>query len=462
MLSPQTERVLNDLEAHSRSSHLPGHLGRSIECGQKANAEFSFGKDYRNLNHGSFGAYPTPIRSILRKYQSLFEQQPDAFVRYDYPKLLDVCRKAIAGYINAPVEGCVFVPNATTGINTVLRNLKYEPKDVIIYFATIYGACGRTVEYITETTPASSRVIQYTYPISDTELCSKFEQAIRTIKAEGDTPRIAIFDTIASLPGVRMPFERLTELCRIHDVLSCIDGAHGVGHIPLDLEKLDPDFFVSNCHKWLYVPRGCAVFYVAARNHDLMRSTLPTSHGFVPETRKVTESHGTPRVPGSKSDFVKNFEFVGTVDNSPVLCLPAALEWRKQLSWQGRQGEDAIYAYNEHLANEAGRSMAYVLGTEVMDNVEATLTKCFFNMVRLPLEFEVHAQNDVSKANWIADRLMKALVKEYDTFLPIIFYGNAWWVRLSAQVYLDKNDFLWGAEVLKEICRRGAGGDWTE
>jgi len=102
MLSPQTERVLNDLEAHSRSSHLPGHLGRSIECGQKANAEFSFGKDYRNLNHGSFGAYPTPIRSILRKYQSLFEQQPDAFVRYDYPKLLDVCRKAIAGYINAP------------------------------------------------------------------------------------------------------------------------------------------------------------------------------------------------------------------------------------------------------------------------------------------------------------------------------------------------------------------------
>lgn len=53
MLSPQTERVLNDLEAHSRSSHLPGHLGRSIECGQKANAEFSFGKDYRNLNHGT-------------------------------------------------------------------------------------------------------------------------------------------------------------------------------------------------------------------------------------------------------------------------------------------------------------------------------------------------------------------------------------------------------------------------
>jgi selenocysteine lyase/cysteine desulfurase len=120
------------------------------------------------------------------------------FIRYDYPKLLDESRKAVAKLLNAPIEGTVFVPNASTGTNTVLRNLVYQPGDVIIYFATVYGACGKTVNYITETTPATSHMIEYTYPLSDSELCAKFEEAVKEIKASGKNPRIAIYDTIVS------------------------------------------------------------------------------------------------------------------------------------------------------------------------------------------------------------------------------------------------------------------------
>lgn len=375
--------------------------------------------------------------------------------------MLDESRKAVAELLNAPVEGVVFVPNASTGTNTVLRNLVYSPGDVIIYFATVYGACGRTVTYITETTPASSHMIEYTYPLSDSELCAKFEEAVKEIKASGKNPRIAIYDTIASQPGVRMPFERLTELCRQYGILSCIDGAQGVGGIPTDLTKIDPDFYVSNCHKWLHVPRGSAVLYVPERHHALMRSTIPTSHGFVPAPADDGSAPArSPFPPSGKSEFVNNFEFVGSVDNSPVLCVPAAIEWRKKVTWNGKQGEEAIYAYMAHIAREGGDLMAAAFGTEIMDNAEGTLTDCFFTNVHLPLAFNEQAQSDSGKAIQIVHWMNKTLVDEYDTFLGFNFYDGAWWVRLSGQIYLTKEDFQWATDALNEVFERVKKGEW--
>jgi selenocysteine lyase/cysteine desulfurase len=144
------------------------------------------------------------------------------------------------------------VPNATTAINTVLRNLAFEKGHVIIYFETIYGACEKTVTYITETTPAESYRISYTYPISDALLVQKLADAIQHIRGQGKHPRIAIFDTVVSMPGVRMPYEALVRLCKNQQVMSFVDAAHGLGMLSsadLNLAKLQPDFFASNCHK---------------------------------------------------------------------------------------------------------------------------------------------------------------------------------------------------------------------
>src|SRR4051794_13599504 len=98
---------------------------------------------------GSFGTYPRAIRDKQREYLDQCEAAPDIFIRYDYPKLLDVSRAAVAKLLNAPVSTVVYVPNATTGVNTVLRNLAWNPdgRDEILYFDTIYGACGKTVAY---------------------------------------------------------------------------------------------------------------------------------------------------------------------------------------------------------------------------------------------------------------------------------------------------------------------------
>ena len=48
------------------------------------------------ISVGSFGTYPRVIRDTMRAYQDAAESRPDQFIRYDYPKLLDESREAIA------------------------------------------------------------------------------------------------------------------------------------------------------------------------------------------------------------------------------------------------------------------------------------------------------------------------------------------------------------------------------
>ena len=205
---------------------------------------------YTPLNHGSFGTYPISVQKRLRECQALSEARPDNFQRYDYPILLDASRAAMASFLNVPVDEVVFVPNATTAINVVLQNLRFEEGQVILHLSTLYGSVAKMIEYIHETRGVENVNVGVEYPIDDDALVSKFQTVIRDVNfGNRRKVRVAIFDTISSTPGVRVPWERLVKVCREENVLSLIDGAHGVGHIDLGLSEVQPDFFTSNCHK---------------------------------------------------------------------------------------------------------------------------------------------------------------------------------------------------------------------
>lgn len=337
---------------------------------------------------------------------------------------------------------CALVPNATTGIETVIRNLVFQPGDVMICFANLYPAFANTFDYLSTITPLEMHKIEYVDPVFDGYICAALESAISSLRSRGKTPKVALFDTISSFPAVRMPFERLTAICKTHSILSLIDGAHSVGQIPLELVKLDPDFFVSNLHKWLYVPRGCAVMYVPERNHHLLKTTLPT--GF---------HYGDP--------FAKNFADTATMDNSPFLCVPAAIEWRKRVVWRDTKGEDAVMDYLLHLSREGGKKVAAMLGTEVMENEEGSIGECSMTNIRLPLSVADVTGGDKSKEWTVSTWMMNTvMIREYETAVMVYPHGGKWWVRLSAQVYLTLDDFEYAGEKLLEACERVRKGEW--
>lgn len=211
---------------------------------------FLFSPDYTPVNHGSFGAFPRIVQDRQNAFKMQEHARPDVFIVSELPKLIDESREAIAPLLGVAVEEVVFVPNATTAVNTVLRNLKFEQDDVIIHFSTIYSACEKTIASIGELTPVVGLSIPLEYPVEDGEIVTKFMERVVHARNAGKNVRLAMFDTVLTFPGARMPWEDLVRACQLLGVLSLIDGAHGIGHIDLShLGKVGPDFFVSNCHK---------------------------------------------------------------------------------------------------------------------------------------------------------------------------------------------------------------------
>jgi selenocysteine lyase/cysteine desulfurase len=196
-----------------------------------------------------------------------------------------------------------------------------------------------------------------------------------------------------------------------------------------------------------------------------MRSTLPTSHGFMPRNSNI----GSPFpkfafVNPKKTAWVANFEFVGTIDNAPYLCIPAALKWRENLG-----GEKVILKYCQTLAREGAKLVAKELGTEVLENETGTLGgECCLSNVKLPLDV-CKAQDYAAKAGIegadvggaVRDWMSKVLIDDYGTFIQSLFYADVWWARLSGQVYLEMADMEFAAETLKKVCARIEAGEWT-
>ncbi|EKJ77845.1 hypothetical protein FPSE_01938 [Fusarium pseudograminearum CS3096] len=441
---------------------LRGKTGAAV-FGSSMKKDFMLDPEWRNMNHGSFGTYPKAVQAKFREYQDASEARPDPFIRYEYPKLLDESRAAVAKIINAPVDTVVFVPNATTGVNTVFRNLKWneDGKDVIISFSTIYEACGKVADYLVDyyDEKVTHREVQLEYPLDDAEIIKKFEDAVKKIEDDGKRARICTFDVVSSRPGVVFPWKEMIKTCRKLNVLSMVDGAQGIGMVKLDMASTDPDFFVSNCHKWLHVPRGCAVFYVPLRNQELLPTTLGTSHGYIPRLVHRT----TPLPPSKKSRFVTNFEFVGTLDNSPYLCVKDAIKWREE----ALGGEDAILEYLWDLNKKGSELVAKKLGTTYMENSTGTMRNCAMANIALPMwsaqegkegEFVVSAEETQTAFQWI----LNTLISDYKTFVSLFLHGGRFWIRTSAQVYLGIEDYEWLGGVLKELCERVAKKEYLK
>ena len=375
------------------------------------------------LNHGSFGSCPLAVLDFQKALRDRMERQPVQFLVRDLEPMLDQARAALAQFAGARTEDLVFVPNATSGVNTVLRSLPFAPGDEWLVTDHEYNACRNALEFAAIRAGAKVVVARVPFP---------FQSAGQIVEAimERVTPRtrLALIDHVTSQTGVILPVERLVKELAARGVDTLVDGAHGPGMVPLLLDQLGAAYYTGNCHKWLCAPKTAALLHVRADRQQFIHP-LSISHGLT-----------SPRT--DRSRFQIEFAWTGTLDPTACLSVPEALRFMEKLV---PGGWPAIMTRNHELALEGRRILCQALKIDAPcpDNCIGSMASVLLPDAR---------QNQRAAPPLYIDPLQDRLLARHGIEVPVISWPGfpKRLLRISAQLYNSREQWSLLAEALRQ------------
>jgi isopenicillin-N epimerase len=404
-------------------------------------AAWDLDPDVLQLNHGSFGACTRDTLDVQREWRDRLEANPTGFLGREIEGLLDATRAALGEFVGADADDLAFMPNATAGINTVLRSLEFRPGDELLTTDHAYNASLNALRFVAARAGAKVVLARVPFP------CPGPDAAFDAVMA-AVTPRtrFAMIDHITSPTALVLPVARLVSALQGRGVAVLVDGAHGPGQVPLDLDALAADWYAATTHKWICAPKGTGFLWVRRDRQAALRP--------------LAISHGANDTRTDRSRFRLEFDWTGTIDPTGYLAIPAAIESMRGLL---PGGWDAIRAANRTLALRAGELLANAVGGAL--GGPASMAGAMASIIlpvaprgceeaaRIRAGFEAGlrvARAEAPLISWPSPWLLDSGDLEPDTSIGLL-------VRVSAQFYNDIAQYERLAEILGGLLDRVPG-----
>jgi selenocysteine lyase/cysteine desulfurase len=280
------------------------------------------------LNTGTFGLVAEPVAERTLVAQRSFDTRGMAM--HDQALAWqEQARARAAALLNCQPDEIVLNGNATDGVNIVAFGLDWKPDDEVLISDQEHPAMN--VPWYTLARRAGVRVRHF--PIARDGEPSKTLASI----AERITRRTRLIGTshVSHQTGVRVPVREICALARERSILSLIDGAQAAGVVPIDVQALGCDFYVTNGHKWLCSPKGLGFCY---GRRELLDRMEPAYVG------AGSTSYDQSRLPMMKLlPGAQRFEY-GSRGHALYAGLTAAIDYLEDMGW------NAIHAHQQQVA----------------------------------------------------------------------------------------------------------------
>lgn len=375
------------------------------------------------LNHGSFGPPPRVVLAARQEWLDRLCANPmDFFVRQLGGHLREA-RERLARLVGTAGDNVAFVENASTGMNVVADSVRLTAGDEVLTTDHDYGAVIRTWQRVCDRSGARLVIQPVPTPIRSAD---EVVQSVMT----GVTPRtkLLVFSHVTSPTAIVFPAEAICRAARGRGISVCIDGPHALAMRPIELDRLDCDFYTVSCHKWLSAPFGSGFLYVHPRWQDtLCPSVLSWGRALA----------------GDAASWRDEFNWVGTRDPSAYLAVPDAIRFLDDVGW------DVFRERTHYLARLARERILALTGLEplVPDSAD-----WYGSMIALPLPDP--------PAGWQAalwtqpEALQAALWTHAGIEVPIVSWNHRRLIRVSCHLYTQAEEIDRLVEALEELLQR--------
>lgn len=307
---------------------LMARLGE-VEFGSKMCKELLFSLDpsWTFLNHGAFGAALKPLLLEAAAWRMHAEAQPLRFHDRQLLPLLALSVRSMAAHLGCAPTQLLPLPNVTSGLNAILASLEPSLRrgDTLVCTTLTYGATKKMLTALALRTGATLVVLPLRLPLSAASALADFQAQL--VPHCLSSPRLVVIDSVTSNTALSLPVTSIAQHIRrayptagSSSPVIVVDAAHSLHSDPL-LSLSPPsaggelhggaDFWLSNGHKWLCMPKGAAFCWLSERMRAWLRPAI-VSHGFDLEGAPGARLHSA-------------FVWDGCRDYAAMLTAPSAL-----------------------------------------------------------------------------------------------------------------------------------------
>ena len=379
---------------------------------------FQLDPDITFLNHGSYGACPSPVFEDYQKWQVMIEQHPVKFMQDDIYQYLDESRSSLGSYINCDKNDLIYVPNPTHAVANIIKNVNLDIGDEVLSTDLEYGSCDRMWFYEAQQKGFIYNRSKVSLPIIDKEsFCNDFW------KNATEKTKYIFISQITSSTGMILPIPEIVLEAKSRGIKTIIDGAHVPAHIDLDINNLDPDYYVGACHKWLCCPKGVSFLYVKKDQQENIQPQI-MSWGWGEEYEEFKDSTQLK----SSSRFINIFQWQGTRDMSAFLTVPKAIEFQEKYDW------DSVRNRCKKMIIDARNQISTVT-----------------NLPKIcPDDWLGQMASFLFPADDVAE-LKNSLYNDYQIEIPAMSYNGYSALRISIQGYNSEDEVDYLVETLKKF-----------